>query len=293
MPYKIYQKTSQTLTPVDISNSSYQLNILADKITDIETPSGISPINVSEENEDISSNSDFTYNFQDSGIKLKGGVSFQSSSVYFLKLKIKRPVIEIPNTEDEEEIAESELIKNITSALKNKTITFKLFSSTVSDTSQQFIQEYTIPFVSTQRDSQEEHYSIVELVFRPLYDNFDSIGFILNRTVEDLVAIYLNKDGDGAEEVRTTQVDFDIDDVENKLFAIPEWTQADLETPLKNIIKIGVQGTPGLLMCINGEGIRLGPSGMFEIKNGYAINSLSFLVENNQQRFILDYETNS
>lgn len=58
-------------------------------------------------------------------------------------------------------------------------------------------------------------------------------------------------------------------------------------------IKIGVQGPSGLLMCINGEQIRIGPSGIYEIKNGYTINFIGFVIlsnDNNNNYFILDYQ---
>lgn len=35
----------------------------------------------------------------------------------------------------------------------------------------------------------------------------------------------------------------------------------------QEVVKIGIQGPPGLLMCINQQGIRIGPSGIYEIKN--------------------------
>jgi hypothetical protein len=63
------------------------------------------------------------------------------------------------------------------------------------------------------------------------------------------------------------------------------------------LTKIGIQGPPGMLMCINGEPIRIGPSGIYEIKNGYKINFLSFIrkesYENGAQQldsFIVDYQ---
>lgn len=55
--------------------------------------------------------------------------------------------------------------------------------------------------------------------------------------------------------------------------------------------KIGVQGPSGLLMCINGEEIRIGPSGIYEIKNGYTVNFIGFaILPNDNNYFILDYQ---
>jgi len=35
-----------------------------------------------------------------------------------------------------------------------------------------------------------------------------------------------------------------------------------------------------MLMCINGEGIRVGPSGIYEIKNGYKVKFLGIVQHN-------------
>ena len=65
---------------------------------------------------------------------------------------------------------------------------------------------------------------------------------------------------------------------------------------VKNIIpyrlkRIGVQGTPGLMMCINGEQIQIGKSGIFEINIDYTISYFGVVIEkNSEQVFLLDYQ---
>ena len=65
---------------------------------------------------------------------------------------------------------------------------------------------------------------------------------------------------------------------------------------VKNIIpyrlkRIGVQGTPGLLMCINGEQIQIGKSGMFEINIDYIVSYFGVVLEPNSDKiFLLDYQ---
>jgi len=59
----------------------------------------------------------------------------------------------------------------------------------------------------------------------------------------------------------------------------------DVITTLKNtysnlayLTKIGIQGPPSMLMCINGEEIRIGKSGIYEINNDIIkITSVSFV----------------
>ncbi len=52
---------------------------------------------------------------------------------------------------------------------------------------------------------------------------------------------------------------------------------------------IGVWGHPGLLMGINGEEIRIGQSGYYELNN-FDITNFGIVVRNNQDKFILDYQ---
>ncbi len=65
---------------------------------------------------------------------------------------------------------------------------------------------------------------------------------------------------------------------------------------VKNIIpyrlkRIGVQGTPGLIMCINGEQIQIGKSGIFEINIDYTVSYFGVVIEKDSDKvFLLDYQ---
>lgn len=63
---------------------------------------------------------------------------------------------------------------------------------------------------------------------------------------------------------------------------------------INKIVKIGVQGPPSLLMCINGEQIRIGKTGIFEInEDNVFISFVGFIpkVKNDiLEYFIMDYE---
>ena len=65
-------------------------------------------------------------------------------------------------------------------------------------------------------------------------------------------------------------------------------------TGMRYLTKIGIQGPPSLLMCINGQQIRLGKNGIYEINNGINITSINFvpkkLSSNNLEYFIMDFE---
>ena len=67
---------------------------------------------------------------------------------------------------------------------------------------------------------------------------------------------------------------------------------------LTYLTKIGIQGPPSMLMCINGEQIRIGRNGIYEINNeAIKITSVSFIpkesaLSNKQDYFIMDFEYN-
>lgn len=53
--------------------------------------------------------------------------------------------------------------------------------------------------------------------------------------------------------------------------------------------QIGVQGRPGLEMCINGEMIRVGRSGIYEINHGVDITFIGFIPDE-EDHFLMDYQ---
>lgn len=65
---------------------------------------------------------------------------------------------------------------------------------------------------------------------------------------------------------------------------------------MEYLTKIGIQGPPSLLMCINREQIRIGKTGIYEINNGINITSISFvpktstLSSDGLDYFIMDFE---
>ena len=75
-------------------------------------------------------------------------------------------------------------------------------------------------------------------------------------------------------------------------------TLARIENVIKQIsasssfylTKIGIQGPPSLLMCINGEQIRIGKSGIYEINNENVKISFVGFIPNQLDYFIMDFE---
>lgn len=126
----------------------------------------------------------------------------------------------------------------------------------------------------------ESDYSSYEIVISP-NNTYNRILFELQRELEDYNTI--NADGTYG---RICNIYIDrLDEVYNVINYL---------NPLinkSNLLQIGVQSAPGLLMCINGEEIKVGRSGLYEILNGYKISFIGFIVEPDDNKyFILDYQ---
>ena len=125
-------------------------------------------------------------------------------------------------------------------------------------------------------------YSIFELVLSP-NDNhtYNQIYFELNRELIDYET--LNADGTYGRKIILT-----IDNL-SEIYNVIDFLQTSIEN--KGVLKqIGVQGPPGLLMSINGEAIRVGRSGLYEINNGINTSFIGFIIEDDEKYFILDYQ---
>ena len=126
----------------------------------------------------------------------------------------------------------------------------------------------------------ETEYNTYEIVIQP-NNNYNQIKFELQRELED----YNKKNSDGTYG-RICKIEvIRLDEIYNVI---------DYLTTIINksaLLQIGVQSAPGLLMCINGEEIRVGRSGLYEILNGYKVTFIGFIVEpNDNKHFMLDYQ---
>lgn len=172
---------------------------------------------------------------------------------------------------------------------KSYYIRFKIYKQTTK----QFI---TVRLVNTEKTSDNvqtienleidagnaDDYSIFELVLSP-NDNhtYNQIYFELNRELIDYNT--LNTDGTYGRKIILT-----IDNL-SEIYNVINFLQTSIEN--KAVLKqIGVQGPPGLLMSINGEAIRIGRSGLYEINNGINTSFIGFIIEDDEKYFILDYQ---
>ena len=152
----------------------------------------------------------------------------------------------------------------------------KLRNNTETEDNEQLIEEFTVPAGNGTR--------YFELTFTP------------NATYNQILW-----------ELQRTALDYQLDNGRLMNITIKNYTRLiNIISTLKQIYsnmtyltKIGIQGPPSLLMCINGEQIRIGKSGIYEINNDVIkITSISFvpkqatLTSNEVDYFIMDFEYN-
>lgn len=112
----------------------------------------------------------------------------------------------------------------------------------------------------------------VAFSFTPVNNNFNCIMFQLKRTADDY---YKAREA--------TIIYEELSEIKNNINTI---------SGIKNdigFIKIGVQSRPGMLMCINGEEIKVGRTGTYELKNGMVVTDffsvLNTAVERDEEEF--------
>ena len=155
-------------------------------------------------------------------------------------------------------------------------ITIRLVNTTKTQDNVQTIENIEIPAGNT------NDFDIFELVLSP-NDNhtYNQIYFELNRELIDYNI--LKPDGTYGREMHI------LIDRLDEIYNVINFLQTSIENKGK-LKQIGVQGPPGLLMSINGEAIRIGRSGLYEINNGINTSFIGFIIEADEKYFILDYQ---
>lgn len=202
---------------------------------------------------------------------------FKSGDYYYIKLIIKR---KFPNHD-----------QNITLRLSND-------QGTNQSKNYQYIDDFII-FAGGSTTLDDPQYAVYETILAP-NASYGQLNVILGREMVDYVT---TKNPENP-----TEENWDASSYKGRIIEISVCQIYKINNILGNnsipstLTKIGIQGPPGMLMCINGEPIRIGPSGIYEIKNGYKITSLGFIKKvydvtvNGEQLvvnpdiFIIDYQ---
>lgn len=170
---------------------------------------------------------------------------------------------------------------------KSYFIRFKIYKQSTK-------QQYLVKLINTNKTKDSEQtikkleidsgntksYSTFEIVISP-NNTYNQIKFELQREADDYKTV--NKDGTYG---RVAKIEISrLDEVYN----IVNYLNDSIDGK-QRLLQIGVQSAPGLMMCINGEEIKVGRSGIYEINNGYKITFIGFIVEPNDKKyFMLDY----
>lgn len=108
-----------------------------------------------------------------------------------------------------------------------------------------------------------EYYGILEIVFRPVAAGFNQILLYMNRTAEDY-NIQRHVDSSDLSKIEYGRI------IDKNRFSYTLCSLTDLVSRLNSaekpsLARIGVWGRPGLFMAVNGEEIRIGASGFYEM----------------------------
>lgn len=151
----------------------------------------------------------------------------------------------------------------------------KLKNSTQTEDNEQLINTYTVPAGNSTM--------YFEVVFTP--------NAVYNQIIWELQRTFLDYQ---IQHGRIMEIE-----IKNFTKLINVLTKLTQNYPdLIYLTKIGIQGPPSMLMCINGEQIRIGRNGIYEINNeAIKITSINFIpknsnLSNKQDYFIMDFEYN-
>ncbi len=204
-----------------------------------------------------------TYN--DACIQLKDQTSFDLNTYYYLSVRVKTKTyqqtgkIYIKDSAQDSSAQDAELYN-------------------------QLIEDSNIFIIPSVEEGAEPKYVEFHFVFKSIRGR-DQIVFVLDRDANSTITHSSEK----FEFVEKPE-DSSLHEISLKTIA----NVRDFETNISNFKQIGVQGYPGLEMCIDGELIKVGQTGIYEVNNGYIISFLGFIYNergNDEGKpFILDYQ---
>ena len=126
------------------------------------------------------------------------------------------------------------------------------------------------------------YFGYAEIVFRPVEDNFSEITIEMVRTAEDY-----NIQGVDQNDETIYGRYIPLDSFDYTLYSLTNLVN-DIN-PNGTLDRIGVWSHPGLLMAVNGEEIRVGKSGLWEIDGILPIKSLGIVAVDYKDNFSIDY----
>lgn len=164
---------------------------------------------------------------------------------------------------------------------------FKVYKGYVSGRDVFFdVQNYNATTLLASWNQQgDSKLSYFDIVFQPV-ESFNAIWLYLIRTTEDYNIQGVYKEND-VEQITMGRI-VDKDKVEVSLYKLKNLLSSDGKIGDKILSKIGVWSHPNLLMAVNGEEIRVGASGYYEVDT-LPIKTLGIKAENYEDNFTIDY----
>lgn len=139
-----------------------------------------------------------------------------------------------------------------------------------------------IVMTSWRASNSEDACGIFDITFRPLVGTFDRVcAEIVREAIDEQVSF---SDTGKGRQLGVVESDCSLKIVNDLVPTLKD------RGVMSSITKIGVWGRPGLLMCINGEPIRVGNSGFYE-QDSVEVETLGVVVNNNDwsNNFTIDY----
>ena len=127
-----------------------------------------------------------------------------------------------------------------------------------------------------------DYFGYAEMVFRPVEDNFSEITIEMIRTAEDY---NIQSEDDDGEQTYGRYIP--LDSFEYTVYSLTNLVNE--LNPNGSLDRIGVWSHPGLLMAVNGEEIRVGKSGLWEIDGILPIESLGIVAVDYNYNLSIDY----
>ena len=135
-----------------------------------------------------------------------------------------------------------------------------------------------LSMMASWREELGDNFGVFELVFRPVEDSFTGILLEMVRTAEDYNI--QRSDGTYGRIIDLTRVEYTLYSLNNLV---------DLMNKDRTLSRIGIWSHPGLMMAINGEEIKIGPSGYYEL-DAVPVESIGIVATGWKDNWTIDYQ---
>lgn len=170
---------------------------------------------------------------------------------------------------------------NINGALYYREQDKKYYLGTGGTQYEQTDKRNIVALTASWKTDVSERYGLFEMIFRPIEDGFVALVLSMTRQSEDYNIQHTT--GNGTTYGRI----LDLEKTTCELYKVNNLVGSMNSNA--NLDRIGVWGHSGLMMAINGEEIKIGPSGFYELSE-VPVSSLGVVARDFNDSFTVDYE---